>query len=778
MRASKKSLTFRRTFKLNSLWISLGLSCLIVASYALLTRPKTTLTPSTNILELIEAKTVDLRFLLRGKRPVQDAIAIVAVDEKTENELGRWQSSGRRWFADLLDVLHDAGAQVIGFDVTFAEPDEGAAAQAVTELEQQYLQQTLDSADVRATLRAAFQAVRASRDYDQRLAAAIRRAGNVILGTYHFFNREEAKHLTAAAPQADQQRPRPASYNLVKFPSGQAAAPLALSHAYGVESNLPAFAAAAQSAGFFTLTPDADGCVRRAPLLVEYGGEYYPALSLEIARVALGVTSPVINALNQQGRGAVDFIKLGKLGIPTDESGQLLINFYGPQKTFPHYSLSDVVKRKIPAAAFAGKIVLVGFTGSIYKDVVSTPLQAGVFPGVEVHATIIENMLRADFLIQPRAVLLLDGALIFGLALLLGAALQRVRALRWVLLWAAFSLLAVLAIALAAFLWQRICLNVTFPALFILFDYLLITSHKYFTEEKQRRLVKQAFEHYVAPAVVRRILEASEHPELGQEKRILSIIFSDIRGFTKFSEKMDANALTEFLEEYFTPMIEIIAAHEGTVDKFIGDAIMVFYGAPQEQPDHAVRACKTAVEMAIRVAELDVRWQARGLPNIDIGLGIHTGEVSVGNIGAKERFNYTIMGDHVNLASQLEGVNKQYGTNLIISQATHDRLPPAEFLTRELDVIRVKGKDQQVKIYELLGYGTYFQQKRALAEQFDGGVAAYRQRQWEQAYAIFQDLCQRYPADVPAKIYLERCRRYRQEPPPDDWDGVIVMETK
>jgi adenylate cyclase len=310
---------------------------------------------------------------------------------------------------------------------------------------------------------------------------------------------------------------------------------------------------------------------------------------------------------------------------------------------------------------------------------------------------------------------------------------------------------------------------------------LTITSYKYFTEEKQKRGLKQAFQHYVSPEVVDQMLKTVDNVKLGGERKHLTALFADIRGFTKFSEQMPPEDLVAFLNEYFSEMTKIVLDYGGTVDKYIGDAIMAFYGAPVAQADHAVRACKTAVEMNLHLKELHVRWEARGVPPIQIGIGIHSGDMIVGNMGSKERFDYTIMGDNVNLASRLEGVNKEYGTYIMISQATYNFCKECQqdsWTVRELDTVRVKGKKESVTIYELCGYGDFYAQKRDLVQKFNACLQAYKDRQWMQAIALFQEVLASYPDDQPSRMYIERCTRYFHNPPPDDWDGVFEMHTK
>jgi adenylate cyclase len=341
-------------------------------------------------------------------------------------------------------------------------------------------------------------------------------------------------------------------------------------------------------------------------------------------------------------------------------------------------------------------------------------------------------------------------------------------------------LFLIASFAYLAFLMGRIWINVTFPFLFVIVEYLTVTSYKYFTEERQKRGIKQAFQYYVSPTVVNHMLKQVDTLKLGGERKYLTAMFSDIRGFTSISEQMPPEKLVEFLNGYLSEMTQIIMDYGGTVDKYMGDVIMAFYGAPIEQDDHAVRACKTAVDMIMRLKELQVGWGARGFPPMDIGIGINSGEMSVGNMGSRDRFDYTIMGDNVNLASQLEGVNKPYGTNIIISQFTYNLCQNSgdSWTVRELDTVRVKGKNEPITIYELFGYGTLYEHKRPLVRKFCEGLAVYKDRQWVQAIALFQEALQLYSDDKPSRMYIERCTEYLQNPPPDDWDGVFVMKTE
>lgn len=387
-------------------------------------------------------------------------------------------------------------------------------------------------------------------------------------------------------------------------------------------------------------------------------------------------------------------------------------------------------------------------------------------------------MLRSDFLHKPGWTTLLDALVILGLGFVLGFALQRMRSLRGALLTALLGLAGIVGLAYLAFRLRNLWLNVAFPLLFVVADYLIVTSWKYLAEEKRNRLLRNTFEHFVSPGVVAQILSSETELNLYGEQKPLTALFADIRGFTSISEKMLPAELVEFLKDFFTAMTDTVIHYEGTVDKYMGDAIMAFYGAPIEQPDHARRACQTAVDMLMRLKKLQVDWDALNLPPLNLGIGINSGEMVVGNIGSEHRYGYTIMGDHVNLASRLEELNKEYGTNIIISEHTYALIQQENFTVRELDCVRVKGKEQAVTIYELFGYGELYKKKQALAGLFHQGLAAYRERQWQHAITLFEEVLNTYHDDPPSQVFIERCKAYQSAPPEEGWNGVFVMTTK
>jgi len=783
MAKKEKSRISRYWFRAAGFWISIILSFVVLFMYAI-SRPEFVqyekmlkLRGLNDILEIIETKTLDIRFRWRGERDPGDDIVIIGVDEKTEGELGRWQSSGRRWIAKMLDVLHEGGAKVIGFDLVLAEPGESAALVAVGELKTRYLDNVQGDLVNYTEMLTYFDEVKNRHDYDRQLAEAIQRFGNVVLGIYFFRGAKEAAHLTPENHEASREIIKRVKYSLIKFPPGITREPLHGQRSFGVEPNLPIFSDTAKSFGHFNAFPHRDGYIRRSMLAIEYQGDYYPSLAMEVVRAYLNPSPlPIIHALGKEGAGSVDRIQIGDIDIPTDEEGKLLINYYGKGKTFHHYSISDVVRGKIPPDTFKDKIVLLGFTAAIYQDLHRTSFQDN-YPGVETHATVIANILRQEFLTRPGVTSLIDALILLLLAIVLGLILPRTRPIPGALT-VLIGLASITAIAYYTFLFEKVWLNMAFPFIFVVLDYVAITSYKYFTEEKKKKEVKNAFQHYVAPAIVDQMLERVDQLHLGGERKQLTALFSDIRGFTSISEKMLPENLVRFLNEYLSAMTRIVLDYQGTVDKYMGDAIMAFYGAPLEQPDHAVRACKTAVDMIVRLKELRKGWESRNLPSMNIGIGVNSGEMSVGNMGSEERFDYTIMGDNVNLASRLEGINKQYGTNIVISQFTYEFVRNEPFIVRELDSVRVKGKREPVTIYELMGYGTLDQQTETLLKTFSEGLAAYKNRQWDQAIASFHEALHVNPNDEPPKIYIERCEEYQQNPPLEDWDGVFVMKTK
>lgn len=717
-----------------------------------------------DFLSLLELKTLDLRFLSRGKIVTTGEVALVAIDEKSLDELGRWPWPRVR-MAQLLDVLVKYEAKVVGFDIVWAEPDENSELKSLSALKQKMNELKLTNRDLEKYLSQAIQKA----DTDRTLADSLARSRRAVLGYFfHFFTKED---LPKEKKQLPKDLPPLSTYNWVKY-SSQAAAKVPLFEATYAEVNIPVIAEAAEGAGYFNIFPDRDGTVRWIPLVIKYQDKHYCALSLAVLQKFLN-NSPLVLRLAEFG---VEEIRLGDLFIPTNEEGRMLINYRGPQKTFPHYSATDVIHGRVPVNAFRGKIVLVGATAMGIYDIRVTPFDH-VFPGLEVHANVIDTILKQQFLYRPNWVTLLDLLAIIVLGLILGIILPKVKAL-WGALIGISLFFAFVLTSNQLFQKQGIWVNQTYPLFNLVLTYLMITGYRYMTEERERKKVRGAFQYYLNASVVEQMLKDPEKLKLGGEKKDLTVLFSDIRGFTSISEHMTPERLVKFLNEYLTKMTDIVFKYDGLLDKYMGDAIMAIWGAPLDQSDHPLRACYTALEMVEELHLLQHKWATEGMPRLNIGIGINAGPMVVGNMGSERRFDYTVMGDSVNLGSRLEGLNKLYGTNIIISEMTYERVQ-GEILGRELALVRVKGKDQPVKIYELLSRrAKTLPEQKALAEEFQAALGEYRNRNWETARKIFQSILERYPEDGPGRLYVERCQILEKTPPPEDWDGVYTMTTK
>jgi adenylate cyclase len=705
-----------------------------------------------------------LRFLSRGKIATTGEVALVTIDEKSLDELGRWPWPRVR-IAQLLDALVKYDAQVVGFDILWAEPDENSQFKGLSAVKKKLTELSVENQRLENYLSVALKEA----DTDRILADSVAQSRRAVLGYFfHFFAQEG---LSTKKRVLQENLPPLSSYNLIKYTSEEAAK-VPLFTADYAEVNLPDISEAAEGAGYFNIFPDRDGTVRWVPLVIKYQGQHYCALSLAVLQKFLG-NAPLALRVAEFG---VEQVRLGDISIPTNEEGRMLINYRGPQKTFPHYSATDVIHGRVPADAFQGKIVLVGATAIGIYDIRVTPFDH-VFPGLEVHANVIDSILKQDFLYRPNWVTLFDLLAIILIGVAMGIILPGVKAL-WGALAAGFILLALILSSKFIFQGVGAWMNMTYPILNLVLTYLGITGYRYMTEEREKKKVRGAFQYYLTPSVVEQMLKNPEKLKLGGEKKDLTVLFSDIRGFTSISERMAPESLVKFLNEYLTKMTDIVFKYDGLLDKYIGDALMAIWGAPLDQPDHARRACFTALEMVEELRVLQEKWAAEGMPRLDIGIGINAGPMVVGNMGSERRFNYTVMGDSVNLGSRLEGLNKLYGTNVIVSEMTYERVRD-EILGRELDSVRVKGKHQPVKIYELLARRAEVSaEQQALTEEFNSALAEYKKRNWDQALQTFQSLLTRHPHDGPTKLYVERCQTLLRNPPPLDWSGVYTLTTK
>ncbi|MGE3539918.1 MAG: CHASE2 domain-containing protein [Candidatus Tectimicrobiota bacterium] len=712
----------------------------------------------------LEATLLDTRLQLRGSAQPQAPVALILIDDKSITALGRWPWSRSR-FADMLRHLHTAGARVVVFDVLFSEAEEPPAHTPLQTLLASFEALELPSAS--AALQAFHHtliALVASEAPDRSLATALAEAGNALLA--FTFDSATPTSLPGLAS------PPPAwlsaqAYRTFRRPAG--ASPFIPLQGHDVFGPLPPLAEAAAALGHVKIAFDTDGTPRYDYPVIAYQDAYYPSLPLQALRLYLGLPMEAVRVHFGEG------LWLGELFVPTDEGMRQLIRYYGPPGTFPTYSFVDVLAGRVPAAAFQQRIVLLGAAATGLGDTFVTPF-SNVLPGVERHATVIANVLRGETLRRRDSTAWLDLGTILALGLTLGW-------LASILPWAWGGVLSLalggtyVGLNILALTRWDLWLNLLFPCLTVAGNYGAITLYTFCTEARQRRRLRRAFQYYLHPSLVDRL---AQHPELlvlGGETRELTVLFADIRGFSSFAEALAPEVLVRVMNEYFNAMTRAVVADHGLLDKYIGDAVMAVYGAPLLLPDHAYRACHTALCMLEAVQQLQPCWRARGLPAIAIGIGINSGPMVVGNIGSDVHFAYTVIGDEVNLGSRLEGVNKEYGTHILISEATWMQVKE-RIVARELDIIRVKGKDAPTRIFEVLGLMPPSPQQAALLRVFALALAAYRASCWEAAMQGFQQVLQMRPDDAPSQLYLQRCATFQTTPPPPDWDGIYVMQTK
>lgn len=753
-------------------------------------------TPIFAFLQRFEYNALDTRFRYRSPNatPPDPRIVIVEIDQQSQEVLGKWPFS-RAYFAAMLDVLHDDGAKVVAFDITFDKPDR--TADPVRALWSRLEQRKKNGESVDPKLESEVRALASEFDADSQFAKAIDRFGPVVLGNF-FLKSGELKGIDPKVlDQYDELIEWYALGRNALHPETGKQDFLELVDRYGRDgdlyaanvANIPVLAnpdnMEKTSIGFFNVSSDPDGVLRRTMLVLPFGRskevsdwQLYGSLEVQTIRLFLGLPSDqVIAHFDQTGVVRLDFGT--SLLIKPDATGHLSINYHGPRGTYSYYSIADVIRHKISPGTFKDKIVLVGASATGIADLRTPPYGEIDYPGVEVHANVLDNMLHQNFLTRGVKQQLCDAILIVLLGLPLGIWMALVSP-RW--MWfGAFLFAPLVAVDYWAFLhgWW---LNFTIPALTLASNVLLVSLYRSLFEEKEKRRVRSAFGQYVPPEVIRRLLV---NPELVEPKKAeITVMFSDIRGFTTISEKLDAQDLALFLNQYLSDMTGLVFDHQGTLDKYIGDAVMAFWGAPYEEPGHAVKACHTAIEMMDRVREMQKKWEAEGKPHLDIGIGLNTGLASVGSMGSALRKGYTALGDAVNLSSRLEGLNKDYGTHILVNETTYTAAKDDGFVFRELDLIRVKGKLQPVIIYELIGragqpsiYGTP-DEVRTRLELFKMARALYCQRNWADAQKSFQALLDKWPDDGPSRAYWKRCQDYLFDEPPSGWDGVFTMTHK
>jgi len=715
------------------------------------------------LLEAIELNWLDLRFRARGPLAPGPVVVVAAIDEKSLAAEGRWPWPRSR-IAALVDALSRDGAKVIGFDVLFSETEENARLALIGEFERAVAALKIDSAPLKNLLRES----RTAADHDRMLASALERsAAPVVLGYFlHMSEESVGFRLDAREIERRLEVIGGSKYPLVYRDPQARSEPFI--KAYSPQINLGNITAAAASSGYFSVVSDPDGVVRWLPLTVQAGDDIFPPLAVLCVWHYLGKPQLAVRS----GPYGVDGVQIGERFVPTDEAGRLFINYRGPSQSFPTYSISDILAGKLPKGTFKDRIVLVGATAIGIGDIRTTPF-GPVFPGPEVHANVVDNILVGDFIERPRWATVFDLSAIVALGLLVGSILPRASALTGLLFSGALFAAYVLA-AYWLFAQARIGVNLVYPLFTVAATYTMLTLYRYLTEERERRRIKGAFQHYVAPDVIELMLENPAALQLGGEERVLTALLSDLEGFTSYSEHHTPNEVISVLSDYYADMTDEVFAVQGTLVEYVGDELFALYGAPVAQADHAKRACASALAMQAHRIALGEEWAKVGRPRIRARTGINSGNMLVGNVGSKYRFHYGAMGDAVNLASRLEGLNKIYDTEIIISGNTA-ALVEGAFLLRELDLVRVKGRGEALRIYELIGAADMplSAEQRELLGLYEAGLGPYREQRWDEALELFTKCLLLSPADGPSRLMSRRCRNYRENPPPQDWGGMF-----
>lgn len=711
-------------------------------------------------VDQLSAVLYDYRLKLTMPRTVDDRIVILDIDEKSLKEEGRWPWSRDR-LGLLMDKLFDKyGIAVVGFDVVFAEKDESSGLKVLQKLGQNQLKGD-------AGFQTVLTQIRPQLEYDNVFAGKIKNR-NVVLGYY--LTDQKDNNLSGMLPEPT-------------FPAGSfKGRPIAFTLWNGYGANLPELQQAAASAGHFNPLVDIDGVVRRVPVLAEYNGAYYESLSIAVVRTLLGHPKilPGFAEGKDNGYAGLEWLELaaagGTLKIPVDHDVATFVPYRGKQGSFRYISVTDVLHDRVEPAQLKDKIVLVGTTAPGLLDMRATPV-AEVYPGVEVHANMIAGILdqnlkeRPAYMIGAEVVwLLLIGVVLSFLMPLLSPAKA--------ILVSAFMFAITQGVSLLLWHYGNVLLTVANSLVMISLLFALDMSYGYFVESRTKHQITSLFGKYVPTELVD---EMSKHPEqvvsMEGESREMTILFSDVRGFTTISEGLDPKELSQLMNEFLTPLSRVVSKHQGKVDKYMGDCIMAFWGAPNPLPDHARNAVLAGIEMQATLKALQPHFKERGWPEIHVGVGINTGRVSVGNMGSEVRVAYTVMGDEVNLASRLEGITKQYGVGIIVGENTRNAV--TDFVYRELDHVRVKGKDKPVAIYEPIGLAG--EVGKALQDEirlFHEVRRLYRKQDWDQAELQLMNLQRMSPDTKLYGIYAERVAYFRKNPPAADWDGVFVFQTK
>ncbi len=708
-------------------------------------------------IQQLELWAYDTRLRLFMPKTLDTRVVILDIDEKSLSAEGRWPWS-RNKVALLVQQLFDRyKVRVVGFDVVFAEPDTSSGLASLEVLGKGPLK---DQPEFQTFLTGARQTL----DYDRLFADEIAKHP-VVLGFFLGGKTDKAGVLPRWTFEekalSDKGKNWEFMHNL----------------ATGYSGNIEMLQQAATAAGHLYPSLDFDGVTRRVPVFMKYGDGYYEALSFAMARTYLGnvpariqVRPPAVKNL-----ATIPWVDIGNVRIPMDERMSALVPYRGASGVYRYVSATDVMRGTLPEGELRDKIIIVGTSAQGLLDLRSTPVRED-FPGVEVHANLISGFLDQTIMHKPDLVLAISVLTILLLGVPFAILLPRLSALTST---ASISVALVILICINLYAWkaQTYVLNIAAPVAMLVLLYLLNMAWGFFMETRSRRLISGLFGTYVPKELVAEMSKNPEEYSMRGESREMTVLFSDVRDFTSISEGLSPEGLTEMMNAYLTEMTEVIQSSRGTIDKYIGDAIMSFWGAPLQDSEHAAHGVEAALLMQKRIRALDNDFAKKGWPALKIGVGLNCGSMNVGDMGSKFRRAYTVLGDAVNLSSRLESLTKEYGVGILVSEYMVNAAPA--FVYKEVDRVVVKGRTEGVGIYEPVGkVGEVGESTLTELDRFHKGIEFYRKQRWDDAEALFKQLSYAAPESKLYKMYLKRVAHFRQNTPGPTWNGTWVFTTK
>lgn len=710
-----------------------------------------------NFLQRMENIAYDLRLNLTLDQQHNENIVILDIDEKSLQAEGRWPWPRDR-IARLVDRLFDHyKIAVLAFDVVFAEADSNPGINKLQQLAQQLdnPQQFLGNIDKLAP----------QTNRDSILAESLRNRP-VVLG-YYFQNGHHLNHGLQSGQLPFPVLPiKDAGLENINFLKAE-----------GYGANISILQESAVAGGFFDNPQiNTDGVIRSVPLLNAFEGNLYESLALATTRVYLDsfFIEPVGSTDEHGNAVALEAIKVGALEIPVNDQTGALVPYLGTQGSFTYHSITDVLNNRVGIKDLQNKIVLIGTTSPGLQDLRTTPVQS-IYPGVEIHANLIAGMLDQRIKYKPGYSVGISLVQMLMIGVLMTLLLPLLSAGRSMAL--AVSLSGIL-IAYNLYSWHNgLVLPIASSLLLIIILFTLHMAYGFITETRNRHMITRTFGQYVPPGVVDELADNPDLSDLSGQSRDMTVLFSDVRGFTSLSENLTPHELTAVMNAILTPITRIIYEHGGTIDKYMGDAVMAFWGAPLADTGHASHALHAAMQMTQALKSINNEFQNKGWPAIDMGIGLNSGMMNVGNMGSEYRVAYTVLGDAVNLGSRLEGLTKQYGVRIVVSEYTRNAVDDMVF--RELDKVRVKGKEEPVTIFEPVSLKSDIcETLSAQINDYHKALNAYRQQNWATAYELFNELITSNPQFRLYQLYSERISHFIKHPPAENWDGVYTFTTK